>query len=291
MNALPGTTPASLQHHFTVDVEEFFHGTAFEPHVPRSSWDEWPRRSPEVMDRLLAVLDEHDLRATLFIVGWLAELEPDMVRRCAAAGHEIAAHSWDHRVVSAQKPEAFRDSVRRNRALLEDLTGTAVVGFRAPSFSITPGQEWAFDVLIEEGYRYDASLFPIRGHPTYGYPDAPADPHWVHRPAGALVEIPATTLAFGGRLWPASGGAYFRFFPYGYLRSAFEQAAGRGEPATFYIHPWELDVAPTVAAPWRTRLRAFYGLDRTWPRIERLAREYRFRPIIETVDAMEAPDA
>jgi polysaccharide deacetylase family protein (PEP-CTERM system associated) len=283
----PSPVAASrARHHFSVDVEEFYHGTAFEPYVPRSRWPDFARRAPAVMDRLLEFLDARAARGTFFVVGELAEQEPEMVRRCAAAGHEIAAHSWDHRLVPAQAPAAFRDSVRRNRALLEDLTGTAVVGFRAPSFSIVPGAEWAFDVLLEEGYRYDASLFPIRGHPTYGYPDAPSDPHWIHRPGGTLAEIPATTLALGGRRLPASGGAYFRFFPYGYLKFAFQQAEARGEPATFYIHPWELDDAPEVDVPWRTRLRAFHGLDRTWSRIDRLLRDFEFQTVVETVDRM-----
>lgn len=285
------TVPPRPRHHFSVDVEEFFHGTAFERHIPREQWPSWPRRSPDIMDRLLQVLDGHGVRATFFIVGWLADCEPEMVRRCAAAGHEIASHSWDHRLVTDQTPEAFRDSVRRNRAQLEDLTGTPVVGFRAPSFSIVPGAEWAFDVLLEEGYRYDASLFPIRGHPTYGYPEAPVDPHWITRPAGRIAEIPATTLSVAGRRLPASGGAYFRFFPYAYLKSAFRQAETRGKPAMFYIHPWEFDVAPEVEVPLRTRLRAFHGLDRTWSRVDRLLRDFDFQAVVETVDAMTPSNA
>lgn len=291
MSAASAPQAGRPRHHFSVDVEEFFHGTAFEPHLPRDTWASWPRRAPGVMDRLLQFLDDRGVRATLFIVGWLADLEPGMVKRCGAAGHEIAAHSWDHRLVTAQEPEAFRSSVRRNKALLEDLTGTPVVGFRAPSFSIVPGAEWAFDVLLEEGYRYDASLFPIQGHPTYGYPDAPPGPHRIRRPGGTLVEIPATTLTVAGRRLPASGGAYFRFFPYGYLKSAFRQAETRGEPATFYIHPWELDVAPDVDVPWRTRLRAFHGLDRTWSRVDRLLRDFDFQAVVETVDGMGTADA
>lgn len=286
---VPSSAPP-IAHHFTVDVEEFFHGTAFAPHIGPEEWERWPRRAPAVVDRLLELLDRHSVRATLFIVGWLAEREPEMVRQCAAAGHEIAAHSWDHALITAQSPAAFRESVRRNRAHLEDVTGTPVVGFRAPSFSIVPGAEWAFDVLLEEGYRYDASLFPIRGHPTYGYPDAPPGPHWIRRPAGWLAEVPATTLTVAGQRLPASGGAYFRFFPYGYLRSAFRQAEDRGEPAVFYIHPWELDTAPDVRVPLRTRVRAFHGLDRTWPRLERLFRDFRFQTVVETVGSMTPPD-
>ncbi len=287
----PATAPPRPRHHFTVDVEEFFHGTAFESIIARAEWGELPRRSPAVMDRLLELLDDRNVQATFFVVGWLAELEPDLIRRCAAAGHEIAAHSHDHRLVTAQEPEAFRASVRRNRGFLEDLIGSAVVGFRAPSFSIVPGAEWAFDVLLEEGYRYDSSLFPIRGHPTYGYPDGPPDPHWIARPGGTIAEFPATTLTVAGRRLPASGGAYFRFFPYRYLQRAFRQAEARGAPAMFYIHPWELDVAPEAPIPWRTRMRAFHGVGRTWPRLERLFDDFDFQPVRETVATMTRPDA
>jgi polysaccharide deacetylase family protein (PEP-CTERM system associated) len=274
-------------HHFSVDVEEYFHPSAVEPFFPEEGWEGLPRRSPEVVARVLEFLAERESRATFFVVGWLAEREPEMVRGIAAAGHEVAAHSWDHRRVSTQAPADFRASIRRNKRVLEDLTGAEVLGFRAPSFSIVPGLEWALDVLLEEGYRYDSSLFPIRGHPTYGYPDGERDPYFLDRPAGRIVEVPPTTLHLAGRTLPAAGGAYFRFFPYGFIRAGLEQAAGRGQRGTFYIHPWELDdFAPTTAMPWRTRLRTFGRQGVTWPRLERLFRDFRFQPIADTVRAM-----
>jgi polysaccharide deacetylase family protein (PEP-CTERM system associated) len=277
-------------HHFSVDVEEYFHPSAVEPFFPQDGWEALPRRSPDVVARVLQFLAERESRATFFIVGWLAEREPGMVRSIAAAGHEVAAHSWDHRRVPTQVPADFRASVRRNKRELEDLTGAEVLGFRAPSFSIVPGLEWALDVLLEEGYRYDSSLFPIRSHPAYGYPGAGRDPYFLERPAGRLVEVPPTTLRLAGRTLPAAGGAYFRFFPYRFIRAGLEQAARRGQRGTFYIHPWELDdFAPPTPMPWRTRLRTFGRQSVTWPRLERLFRDFRFQPIADTVRAMSPP--
>ena len=155
-----------FEHHFTVDVEEYFHPTAMSRYFPAAGWDDLARRSPEVIARLLDVLDARDVTGTFFVLGWLAEREPGMVRDIAGAGHEIASHGYEHQLVGLLGPEGFRESIRRSREVLEDLAGCPVVGYRAPSFSIVPGLEWAFAVLLEEGYRYDASLFPTPQHPT-----------------------------------------------------------------------------------------------------------------------------
>lgn len=276
-------------HHFTVDVEEYFHPTAMAPHFPIAVWDRLERRSPAVIDRLLDFLAVRGVEGTFFVVGWLAEKEPGMVRAVASAGHEIASHGYEHELVGRLGPERFRDSVRRSKAVLEEISGLEVLGYRAPSFSIVPGLEWAFDVLLEEGYRYDASLFPIKQHPTYGYPEADPDPHWIERPAGALAELPATTARLLGANVPASGGAYFRLLPYGLLRTGLRQAARRGVGGMFYIHPWELDDwAPKVAAPWHQRVRTFAGRRRSWSRLERMLGEFRFQRVDRTVSRMAA---
>ncbi|UCF20382.1 MAG: DUF3473 domain-containing protein, partial [Gemmatimonadota bacterium] len=167
--------------------------------------------------------------------------------------------------------------------LLEELSGGHVLGFRAPSFSIVPGCEWALDVLVEEGYRYDSSLFPVR-RPGYGYPDGGRDPHWLERPAGRLAEVPPATLRLGGINLPAAGGAYFRILPYGLARAAVRDSEGRGVPATFYIHPWEIDPdQPRMDVPLLTRVRHYSGLGRTLDRLRRLLGEFRFQPIADTV--------
>lgn len=276
-----------MQHHFTVDVEEYFHPTALAPWFPMSRWEGLERRSPRVVHRLLELLSEHRVRGTFFVVGWLAEREPRMVRSISEAGHEIASHGYEHELVGRLGPDSFRASVRRSRRVLEDVTGKAVLGYRAPSFSIVPGREWAFDVLLEEGYAYDASLFPVSQHPSYGYPEAEVDPHWIERGHGRLLEVPATTLLWLGRRFPASGGAYFRILPYALTRAALRQAAARRAPGVFYVHPWELDEwVPDTRASRLQRFRTFHGRHRMWDRLERLVAEFPFGRIGDTLDGM-----
>jgi len=271
-------------HYFTVDVEEYFQVSAFEPWVQREHWDRYERRSDASVRILLDLLDEHGARGTFFVLGWLAQRSPDLVRAIATRGHEVASHGWDHRRVTDLSPRAFRDSIRTSKQVLEGLAGTLVVGFRAPSFSIIRGREWALDVLLEEGYRYDSSLFPVR-RAGYGYAGGKRWPHWISRPAGRLREIPPSTVrCFGGTL-PAGGGAYFRVFPYGLVRHAIRAAEQVGERATFYIHPWEIDPEqPRVAVNAATRLRHYTGLSRTLPRLIRLLREVRFTSIASDLE-------
>ena len=279
-----------IAHHFTVDVEEYFHPTAMSPHFPMESWEGLSRRSPVVVDRLLELLATHNVSATFFVVGWLAERETAMVRAIAEAGHEIASHGYEHELVGRLGREPFRASIKRTKAVLEDITARAVIGYRAPSFSIVPGLEWAFDVMIEEGYLYDASLFPVSRHPTYGYPDAARHPHWIERASGRLAAFPATTARFLGTTLPASGGAYFRLLPYHLVRSGLTQAEERGAPGMFYIHPWELDDwAPEVSAPWLQKIRTFAGRNRCRLRLERLLREFSFQRVDRSLEAMSAP--
>jgi polysaccharide deacetylase family protein (PEP-CTERM system associated) len=278
-----------MRHHFTVDVEEYFHPTAMAPYFPMSEWDGLERRAPNVMARLLDFLAEHEVSGTFFVLGWLAEKEPEMVRAIAAGGHEVASHGYEHELVGRLGPEGFRHSVRRSREALQDITGAAVLGYRAPSFSIVPGLEWAFDVLLGEGYRYDASLFPITQHPTYGYPGAGPDPYWIERPDGALAEFPAMTARVLGRLLPASGGAYFRLLPAPLVQIGFRQTAQRSRPGMFYIHPWELDDwVPTVDAPRLQMIRTFHGRRRTWGKLERMCGRWSFGRIDHSLSVMEA---
>ena len=279
----PGVT---LAHHFTVDVEEYFQVSAFEALVPRSRWTQLESRVAASVDVLLGLCDEANVRGTFFTLGWIAQHHPDVVRAIADAGHEVASHGWDHkRIIHLDAPE-LRVSLRDSKRALEDLTGREVAGFRAPSFSIVPGREWALDVLVEEGYRYDSSLFPIK-RSGYGYPGTPRDPYWIHRPAGRLAELPPATLEWLGARVPAAGGGYFRLLPYGLTHAAMAACEGRGAPGTFYIHPWEVDPEqPRIVAPLKTRIRHYTGIGRTAERIRRLLRSFHFRPMIETVEAM-----
>jgi polysaccharide deacetylase family protein (PEP-CTERM system associated) len=274
-------------HHFTVDVEEYFHPTALAACYPMSTWDSLERRSPLVIPRLLEFLEQRRVLGTFFVLGWLAEREPQMVRAISEAGHEIASHGYEHDLVGRLGPGGFRESAGRSRKTLQDITGQEVLGYRAPSFSIVPGLEWAFDILIEEGYQYDASLFPISQHPTYGYPDAPPDPYWLDRPGGRLAEFPATTLRTMTWKLPASGGAYFRILPLMLVRRGLRQAAGRGARGMFYIHPWELDEwMPNVDAPRLQMFRTFFGRKRTWGRMDRLLGETGYVRVDRTLASM-----
>jgi len=280
-----------IAHHFTIDLEEYFQVSAFASRVARSEWRHLESRVVGEVTSLLELLARHEARATVFVLGWVAERQPELVRTIARAGHEIASHGWDHARVTDQTPPQVRQSIRRTKALLEEITGAPVLGFRAPSFSIVPGGEWALDILIEEGYRYDSSLFPVR-RPGYGYPNGAPDPHWLERPAGRLAEIPPSTLQWCGLRLPAAGGAYFRLLPYDVVRAALRQCERRGVPGTFYIHPWELDPAqPRLAVSWLTRLRHYGGLRRTAQRLERLLAEFRFIAVRDTVAALSAAPA
>lgn len=285
----PPAPPPRPTHHFTIDVEEYFQVVALEQVVRRSWWDRMASRVEREMDALLQLLDAASARATCFTLGWVAQHQPQLVRRLAAAGHEIASHGWDHVRVTHQSPAEFRKSVRDSKAALEELTGRPVLGFRAPSFSIVPGLEWAFDILLEEGYRYDSSLFPIRRPGGYGYESAQRDPHHLERPAGSLVEFPLTTLRVAGLNLPAAGGGYFRLLPYALVRAGFRSCERRGVPGTFYVHPWELDAEqPRLPVAIPTRLRHYGGLARTHGRLARLLGEFSFRPIRETLREIDA---
>ncbi len=274
----------SVTHFFTVDVEEHFQVAALAPWVARSRWETEASRVAGSVARLLDLLDAHAARGTFFCLGWVAERQPQLIRSLAARGHEVASHGWDHARVTDLSPDEFRDQVRRSKALLEDLAGRAVLGYRAPSYSIVTGREWALDVLVEEGYRYDSSLFPIR-RPGYGYAGGYRDPHWLARGAGRLAEVPPATLRLLGANLPAAGGAYFRLLPEALVHAALRQAERRGRPATFYLHPWEIDPGqPVYAVPWTTRVRHYGGLAGTFPRLERLLSRFRFTAIIEGLD-------
>ena len=279
-------------HHFTVDLEEYFQVAALEPHVARSAWGRFESRVARQVELLLELLARHEARGTFFVLGWVAERQVELIRAIARAGHEIASHGWDHARVTSQTPAQFRASIRGSKATLEGITGAPVLGFRAPSFSIVPGREWALDLLIEEGYSYDSSLFPVR-RPGYGYPSGSSDPHWLDRPSGGgLVEIPPTTLRWCGMRLPAAGGAYFRLLPYGLVQAAFRQCERRGVPGTFYIHPWELDAdQPRVPCSWLTRVRHYGRLRATAPRLDRLLAEFPFTAVRDTVPGVRASTA
>lgn len=284
---MPNSTQR-IRHHFTVDVEEYFQVAAMEPYVERSGWDGIPSRVDVGVNQLLSLLAEYDARATFFTLGWIARKHPGLVRDIANAGHEIASHGWGHERVTTLTPDQFRTSIRDSKRELEEVSGQTVLGYRAPSFSIVRGLEWALDVLLEEGYVYDSSLFPIL-RSGYGYAGGGRDPYSLKRERGVLKEFPPATLGAEPVLVPAGGGAYFRLFPYQLAKWAFMAAERRGVPGTFYIHPWELDPAqPRLPVSWKTRVRHYGGLTRTIPRLRTLLSDFQFQSIAETLGSATA---
>lgn len=270
---------ARPRHFFTVDVEEYFQVVALGPYAPPATWERFESRVERAIDQLLDLMARHGATGTFFTVGWVAERHPAMMKRIAAAGHEVASHTYDHVRVTHQTPAAFRESIRRTKRILEDVTGQEVIGFRAPSFSIVRGTEWALDMLVEEGHRYDSSLFPVRRR-GYGYEDGARDPYVITSAAGRLVEFPPVTLRVLGRTLPAAGGAYFRVLPPALVHAALRSAERRGVPGTFYIHPWEWDPGqPRLRVPVLTRLRHYTGLGRVLARLDALLADFRFTSV------------
>ena len=263
----------------TVDVEDYFQVSAFDDVVDRADWERMESRVERNTRRLLDLFDEFDVRATFFVLGWIGERHPSLVREIHDRGHEVASHGYGHGLVYTQTPEAFRHDVRRARRILEDATGQAVVGYRAPSYSITARSLWALDVLVDEGYEYDSSIFPIR-HDRYGMPDAPRHRHVRHTPAGPIVELPPATVRTLGMNLPAAGGGYLRLLPYGWTRRALTRLNERErQPAVFYVHPWEIDPdQPRLPARGLSRFRHYRNLHLTEPRLRSLLGSFRFAP-------------
>jgi polysaccharide deacetylase family protein (PEP-CTERM system associated) len=273
----------------TVDVEDYFHVSAFDDVVPRREWDNMEYRVEASTDRLLERFDDAGVTATFFVLGWVAARSPHLIARIAAAGHEIASHGFAHQLVYELPPERFRSDVRQSKQVLEDAAGRRVLGYRAPSFSITRGSLWALDILIEEGFRYDSSIFPIH-HDRYGIPLSPRAPYLVQGTAGTLVEVPASTLALGSFNLPIAGGGYFRILPYQWTRWGMARLNRTEQrPAIFYLHPWEIDPdQPRLRPSPMSRFRHYRNLDQTEDRLRRLLRDFAFASV---QDVLFAPTA
>ena len=266
---------------FSVDVEDWYQVADFDAVVGFADWDRYESRVARNTDRILALCDEAGVRGTFFVLTWNAERHPEIVRRIAAAGHEIASHGYAHRLIYEQTPETFRDDITRAKATLEDITGAAVLGYRAPSTSVTPRSLWALDVLLDVGLRYDSSIFPIRDT-LYGLPDADRFPHVIRRRDGReLLEFPLATTRLFGRNVPLAGGGWLRVFPYRYTRWAMRRVNREGHPAVAFVHPWELDPEqPRMRTAGRRGFSTHYvGLRGTYGKLRRLFRDFRFAPL------------
>ncbi len=224
----------------TVDVEDYFQVSAFESHIDRSEWDSLPHRVEQNTLRILDLFDQHQVKATFFTLGWVAERYPQLIRRIVDEGHELASHGYQHTRVTEQTPDQFRQDLRLSKQILEDLGGHSIVGYRAASYSIGAKNLWALEILEEEGFQYSSSIYPVK-HDLYGMPDAP---RFAFRPDNApkLLEIPITTLKLFGRNMPCGGGGFFRLYPYQFSKWAYRYInANEKQPGIFYFHPWEID--------------------------------------------------
>lgn len=267
----------------TFDIEDYFQVSAFDDVVARSEWGSRESRVCGNTDRLLQILSDANVKATCFVLGWVAERYPLLVERIAAEGHEIASHGYSHRLVYEMTPAQFREDILRSKQVLEDAGGGPVLGYRAPSYSVIEKSLWALDVLIDAGFVYDASIFPIH-HDRYGIPSAPRHPYRIERASGSIWEIPPSTVRCFGANLPVAGGGYFRLLPYGLFRWSLRRVNAEGLPAVFYMHPWEIDPdQPRQTVGWLTRLRHYRNLHRTEERLTRLFSDYSFTTIREVL--------
>lgn len=272
-------TRGQLVNAMTVDVEDYFHVTAFAGSLERERWASQESRVERNTHVLLELFERHRVRTTFFVLGWVAERNPGLIKELHRAGHEIACHGLTHELVYKQTPQVFRQETQRSKSLLEDLTGTKVRGYRAATYSITAKSLWALDILEELGFEYDSSVFPVR-HDLYGIPGASRLPFRVA--SGRLLEVPLTTVRVFGQHLPCAGGGYFRLLPYAAFRWALRRVNNEGLPAVFYLHPWEIDPGqPRIDAPWRSRFRHYTNLHRTAARLEALLTDFRWATMAE----------
>ncbi len=269
-----GSALASVVNAMTVDVEDYFQVSAFEGVVNRNDWDRLPCRVEQNTDHILELFYGHDIKATFFMLGWVAERYPGLVHRIVDAGHELASHGYSHVRVTRQQPQAFSEDVSKTRKLLEDTAGCEVQGYRAASYSIVNETLWAHDLLQEAGYRYSSSVYPIH-HDLYGIPDAPRFAY--RHKDGGLLEIPVTTVSLFNHNLPCGGGGYFRLLPYRVSRWAMKRVNGADRmPCVFYFHPWEIDPGQPKQAgiSGKTRFRHYFNLGRMKSRVERLLDDF-----------------
>ena len=270
-------------HCLTFDVEEHFQVSAFDSPMRRRHWDQFESRVERNTEKLLDLLAASNVRATFFVLGWVAERHPGLVRAISRQGHEVASHGYAHELVTVQTPATFRRDVRKAKVFLEDLLGLPVLGYRAPSFTITQDTIWALRILVEEGYLYDSSIFPIL-HDRYGMPGANPLCHRLSTEVGPLWEIPPSTVKFVGLQVPIAGGGYFRLFPYPLLRQLLKRVEAKGHPLVIYLHPWELDPdQPRMQGPLLSRFRQYINLHKTEDRLIHLLRDFRFAPVSEVI--------
>jgi polysaccharide deacetylase family protein (PEP-CTERM system associated) len=273
----------------TVDVEDYFQVEAFSGIISHRDWSLWESRVERNTDSLLDLFERHSARGTFFILGWVAQKFPKLVRKIVNSGHEVACHSYHHKSIRNQSPDEFRFDIRRAKSLLEDIAGEMVDGYRAPTYSITSQTLWALEILIEEGFRYDSSIFPVR-HDRYGIPHAGRFPYVIHCLSGDIMEFPPSTVQILNQNLPVAGGGYFRLMPYPLFRWGLRRINRQeGQSAIFMVHSWEIDPAqPVVPGTWANIWRHRKNLHLTRPRLEKLLGDFRFAPVREVLQLDES---
>ncbi len=278
-------TATSLPNVFTVDVEDYFHVASFAGQISPDDWDQYECRVEANTHRILELAAKHGVRGTFFVLGWVADRYPELVVDIRDAGHEIGSHSYWHQLIYEQGPERFREDLIRSRDLLQDITGDAVTLFRAPSFSVTKKSLWALDILVEEGFRVDSSVYPVR-HDRYGIPDAEITPHEVTTESGSIIEFPGTVCTLGGMNVPVGGGGYFRLFPW-WLMRRFLSRVNKQRQFNFYIHPWEVDPdQPRLNGPWKSRFRHYQNLKTTETKLNYLLSSFELGTMSEALQQL-----
>lgn len=280
----------NVTHAMTVDVEDYYHVAAFAKVIKPSEWKNWPSRVEANTHRLLQLFDDANIKITFFVLGWVADHYPELVKTIRAQGHEIASHGYSHQLIYKQNPEIFRAETAKSKTILEDLAQTPITGYRAASYSITRKSLWALDILAELGFTWDSSIFPTR-HDNYGIPGSPEEPYRIITNSGAsLLEFPLTTAKVCGQSIPAAGGGYFRQYPYALSKWLFERASlNQTKPQIFYLHPWEIDPdQPRIPnASWFSNFRHYTNLKRCLPRLERMLEDFQFGTMSESIGSAQ----
>jgi len=268
-----------MMHGISFDIEEHFQVAAFDCAARRCNWNTQESRVERNTEVILEVLDQRGIKATMFVLGWVAERNKTLVKRIVDAGHELASHGYGHELITGQTPQIFREDVRLAKKILEDIGGKPVLGYRAPTFSITKETDWALSVLVEEGYRYDSSIVPIV-HDYYGIPGANPAIHTLKTESGSIVEVPPSTCELWGFKIPIAGGGYFRLFPYYLLKKLLRRVEAQGQPLIMYLHPWELDPGqPRMRGSCLSQFRHYLNLDKVHGRLIQLLQDFPFGPI------------
>lgn len=279
-------------HALSVDVEDYFHVAALSRVISPDDWETLPSRVERNTERLLELFDHQQVKCTFFVLGWVAERYPALIRKLADHGHEVASHGYSHQLVYNQTPAVFAEETRKSKLILEDIIQQPVTGYRAASYSITRESLWALDILAELGFTWDSSIFPIH-HDRYGIPDSPKTPYTIQTSSGmSLREFPLTTARLFRMTIPAAGGGYFRQFPYPLFRHLFRLASNNDtRPQMFYLHPWEIDPEQPRYndASWFSRFRHYTNLDKCYGRLERLLQDFSFGTVSQSYEAYE-PD-